>query len=41
MRRIEVAGASFLDDLAGILQNAGFVDMRIQPKDESRAFIRE
>ena len=36
-----VAGASFLDDLAGMLHNAGFVDIRVQPKDESRAFIRE
>ena len=36
-----VAGASLLDDLEGMLRDAGFVDMRIQPKDESRTFIRE
>jgi len=36
-----VAGASFLDDLEGMLHAAGFVDIRIQPKDESRTFIRE
>ena len=36
-----VAGASLLDDLKGMLRDAGFVDMRIQPKDESRTFIRE
>ena len=36
-----VAGASLLDDLEGMLQDAGFVDIRIQPKDESRIFIRE
>jgi arsenite methyltransferase len=36
-----VAGASLLDDLEGMLQDAGFVDIRIQPKDESRTFIRE
>jgi arsenite methyltransferase len=36
-----VAGASLLDDLAGMLRDAGFVDIRIQPKDESKTFIRE
>jgi len=36
-----VAGASLLDDLEGMLTDAGFVDIRIQPKDESRTFIRE
>jgi SAM-dependent methyltransferase len=36
-----VAGASLLDDLEGMLTDAGFVDIRIQPKDESKTFIRE
>jgi SAM-dependent methyltransferase len=36
-----VAGASLLDDLEGMLRDAGFVNIRIQPKDESRTFIRE
>ena len=36
-----VAEASFLDDLEGMLTDAGFVDIRIQPKDESKTFIRE
>jgi SAM-dependent methyltransferase len=36
-----VAGASLLDDLDGLLRDAGFIDIRIQPKDESRTFIRE
>ena len=36
-----VAGASLLDDLEGMLHAAGFVDIRIQPKDESRTFICE
>jgi SAM-dependent methyltransferase len=36
-----VAGASLLDDLEGLLRDAGFIDIRIQPKDESRTFIRE
>jgi arsenite methyltransferase len=36
-----VAGASLLDDLEAILHDAGFVDIRIQPKDESKTFIRE
>jgi SAM-dependent methyltransferase len=35
-----VAGASLLDNLEGMLRDAGFVDIRIQPKDESRTFIR-
>src|SRR5262249_58947141 len=36
-----VAGASLLDDLEGMLHDAGFVDIQIQPKDESKTFIRE
>jgi len=35
-----VAGASLLDDLEDMLTDAGFIDIRIQPKDESRTFIR-
>jgi arsenite methyltransferase len=35
-----VAGASLIDNLEGMLTAAGFVDIRIQPKDESRTFIR-
>jgi arsenite methyltransferase len=34
-----VAGASLLDDVEGMLHDAGFVGIRIQPKDESRTFI--
>jgi len=36
-----VAGASLLDDLEEMLTDAGFADICIQPKDESRTFIRE
>ena len=36
-----VAGASLIDNLEGMLADAGFVDICIQPKDESRTFIRE
>jgi arsenite methyltransferase len=36
-----VAGASLLDNLEGMLHDAGFIDIHIQPKDESRTFIRE
>jgi SAM-dependent methyltransferase len=36
-----VAGASLIDNLEGMLLDAGFVDIRIQPKDESWTFIRE
>ena len=36
-----VAGAEFIDDLFVILRGAGFVDITIKPKDESREFIKE
>ena len=36
-----VAGASRTVELEQWLAEAGFVDIRIQPKDESRQFIRD
>ncbi len=36
-----MAGASHIDELAAVLQAAGFIDIKITPKDESRAFIRD
>jgi arsenite methyltransferase len=36
-----MAGASSLPDIEAYLSDAGFVDIRISPKDESRDFIRE
>ncbi len=36
-----MARASLLDDLDGMLHNSRFVDIRMQPKDESRPFVRE
>lgn len=36
-----VAGASLVGDLEAMLQEAGFVNVRIEPKDESRTFIRD
>ena len=36
-----VAGASLIDELARMLREAGFADIRIEPKDESREFIRD
>jgi SAM-dependent methyltransferase len=36
-----VAGASQVDELQRLLAEAGFSDIRIQPKDESREFIRD
>jgi len=36
-----VAGASSLDELTRMLTEAGFTEIRVQPKDESRSFIRE
>ena len=36
-----VAGAETVDKLESWLRDAGFADIRIRPKDESREFIRE
>ena len=36
-----VAGASLIDDLQTMMQVAGFGDIRIAPKDESRDFVRD
>jgi SAM-dependent methyltransferase len=36
-----IAGASLIDDLEAMLERAGFVNLQIEPKDESKAFIRE
>jgi arsenite methyltransferase len=36
-----IAGAPLLDELRAILAAAGFADIRITPKDESREFIRD
>ncbi|GMR08589.1 MAG: arsenite methyltransferase [Gammaproteobacteria bacterium] len=36
-----VSGASTVDQLQHILSDAGFVDIRIQPKDESKDFIKD
>lgn len=36
-----VSGAAPIPELHGMLERAGFVDIAIKPKDESREFIRE
>ena len=36
-----VTGASLIDEVEQMLQAAGFTAIRIQPKDESKRFIRE
>ena len=36
-----VAGAALVDDLHAMLKSTGFSNIRIQPKDTSREFIRE
>lgn len=36
-----VSGASSIDTLQQLMQQAGFKDIRIEPKDESREFIRD
>jgi arsenite methyltransferase len=36
-----VAGALQVDELEGILENAGFKEINISPKDESREFIKK
>ncbi|KJS30638.1 MAG: arsenite S-adenosylmethyltransferase [Desulfatitalea sp. BRH_c12] len=41
LRAACVSGAETIAHLTQILQQAGFADIRIQPKDESRTFIKE
>ena len=36
-----MGNASMIEELEGIMADAGFSDIRIQPKDESREFIRD
>jgi len=36
-----VSGASTISDLESVLANCGFTEIKIEPKDESREFIRE
>jgi hypothetical protein len=36
-----VGGAAMVDDLVQILQLSGFDQIKIEPKDESREFIRD
>lgn len=36
-----VSGASTVDEIKEILENAGFSDIRIRPNDESRSFIKD
>jgi SAM-dependent methyltransferase len=35
-----IAGASLIDEVDAMLRKSGFSDIRIEPKDESREFIR-
>jgi SAM-dependent methyltransferase len=36
-----MAGASMVEDLEVMMKEAGFTDIRILPKDESREFIKD
>jgi len=36
-----VAGAALIDELEALIADAGFIDICIRPKDESRAFIKD
>lgn len=36
-----VAGATFIDDVRAMMERAGFADIRIAPKDESKVFIEQ
>ncbi len=36
-----MAGASLIDELEDMMRTAGFIDIRITPRDESREFIRD
>jgi arsenite methyltransferase len=41
LRACCVAGASLIDEVEQMLSEVGFTDIRIQPKDESKTFIRD
>jgi arsenite methyltransferase len=36
-----MAGASLVEDLEAMMADAGFSDIRIAPKDESKEFIKD
>jgi len=36
-----MAGASLVQDLERMLTEVGFVEIKIEPKDESKSFIRD
>jgi len=36
-----LVGASLIDDVEAMLRDAGFCDIRIEPKDDSKSFMRE
>ncbi len=36
-----MAGASMIEDLEAMMKEAGFIDIKIEPKDESREFIKD
>jgi len=36
-----MAGASLIDEIERMLTSAGFMDIRLKPRDESRSFIRD
>jgi hypothetical protein len=36
-----MAGASLIDDLEAYMQNAGFKEIKITPKDDSKDFIKD
>jgi SAM-dependent methyltransferase len=40
LRACCVAGASLIDEVEHMLAEVGFTNIRIQPKDESKSFIR-
>ncbi|MGB1259953.1 MAG: arsenite methyltransferase, partial [Akkermansiaceae bacterium] len=36
-----MAGATYLQELEGMIKDAGFTEISIRPKDESKEFIRD
>jgi hypothetical protein len=36
-----MGNASLIEDLEAMIRDAGFMDVRIEPKDDSKAFIRD
>jgi hypothetical protein len=36
-----MGNASLIEDLVSMIEAAGFIDVRVEPKDESKSFMRD